>query len=97
MEPTQHEIKLLVAAAISVGIKNVFKSHVYQFGGRIYQQIVGGPIGLRMTAVVARIRMARWIRVVIAELKKAGLTVWVAVFYVDDVRIVCSSLPMGWK
>ena len=75
VEPSNYETKLLVAACIAVGVRHVFSSHVYSFTGKLFQQISGGAIGLRLTSVVTRIQMARWIRVVIYKLKIAGLTI----------------------
>ena len=75
IQPSEHDKKLLLEACLAVGVKETFQSHLYTFGGLIYQQLVGGAIGLRLTSVVARIRMARWVRVVIFHLKTAGVTI----------------------
>ena len=59
LEPSQHELKTPLTACICVAVKEVFRCHVYTFGGRLFQQQVGGAIGLRLTSVAAKIRMAR--------------------------------------
>ena len=54
-------------------------------------------MGLRLTSVEARMRMARWLRTVKHHLKKVGMKIWLCVYYVDDVRLVVSPLPLGWR
>ena len=56
------ERRLIVAKVLESACGIVMKNHVYTFGGRKYKQIKGGAIGLRLTGVVARIRMDRWAR-----------------------------------
>ena len=82
---------------MAVGIKKVLTSHVYTFNGRLYQQLLGGAIGLRLTSVIARARMNRWARIVKCSLEKMGLKIWLLVFYVDDVRLICSPIQMGYR
>ena len=97
LDPNTHEVKTLMAACLAIGVKECFRSHVYSFGGNLYQQVKGGTIGLRLTTVVAQLRMQRWLRRVKKHLQDAGLQVWLCCFYVDDVRLVVESLPLGWK
>ena len=59
IEPTSKQMKLLLAAVIAIAIKEVFSSHVYKFLGRVYLQLSGGAIGLRLMSISARIRIAR--------------------------------------
>ena len=90
----QVPLKLLKAAAICIGVNEAFRSHVYTIGGKIYQQKVGAAIGLRLTSVVALIRVSRWLRVVKNLLMKAGIRVYLAVFYVDDIRLIIEKVPI---
>ena len=53
---------------ISVGVKQVFSTHTYSFGGVTFLQLVRGAIGLRLTSVFAKIWMGRWLRLVRAHL-----------------------------
>ena len=46
--------KLLLAKVVKFAIVMVFKNHLYMFNGTTYIQLSGGPIGLRLTSVVAR-------------------------------------------
>ena len=97
MEPTDHQVKLLLAACLGVAVETVFTLHTYRFGGHIWQQLSGGPIGLRLTAVVARLRMARWMRELKETLGENGVEILLAGFYVDDVRMVTTVIPPGLR
>ena len=68
---------------------------MYSFAGKLFRQLVGGGIGLRLTGVVAKLRMTRWARRVRLSLEIAGITVWSILFYIDDVRVICSGIPTG--
>ena len=89
---SEPEKRLLLAKAIKIAIITVFKNHVYQFGGRKFQQTSGGPIGLRLTSLVARIVMDRWALSFLGKVDRAGMKVWAMIKYVDDVNIVVDML-----
>ena len=94
-EPGPEQLRLLLAACIGVAVETVFKLHVYRFGGSLWEQVTGGPIGLRLTAVVAKIRMIRWMRDLKNILRDNGVDPMLAGFYVDDVRTVTPVIPPG--
>ena len=54
--------KHLLAACLSVGVKQVFNFHVYTFAGLPYLHMVGGEIGLRLTSIYARMIIAKCVR-----------------------------------
>ena len=60
VELTELERKLLVGEVLKIGVQTMFETHLYSFGGRVYRQRVGGPIGLRSTCALARVIMALW-------------------------------------
>ena len=45
----------MLALAYAEGVRVVFKGHTYNFGDKFYLQLEGGPIGLRLTAMIARL------------------------------------------
>ena len=51
---------LLMGLAMERAIVFFFENFVYTFGGQIYLQIGGGPIGARLTMAVARLIMQDW-------------------------------------
>ena len=50
---TDTQKRQLLARAVKTAVKLVFANHVYQFCGVLYLQLAGGPIGLRLTSIVA--------------------------------------------
>ena len=57
----QEKMKLL-AKFVELSVIEVFGAHVYEFGGRIYVQKDGGPIGLSLSGAIGRTTMAVWDR-----------------------------------
>ena len=94
---TKAEQRRVIAKAVKVAIMCVFSNHVYQFGGKKYKQVAGGPIGLRLTSLVARIVMDRWALAFLDKLAVAGMKIWAMVKYVDDVNVVVDMLDLGTK
>ena len=41
--------------------------------------------------------MARWVRLVRAQLESTGVRVWLVIFYVDDVRVLTTPIPKCWR
>ena len=57
MRLTKAEKRLLIAMVIKLATVAMFKNHFYGFGQKIFQQLEGGPIGLRGTCSIARLVM----------------------------------------
>ena len=89
----------LLSRAVKTAVKTIFAHHVYQFCGVYYVQVAGGPIGLRLTSVVARIVMDRWSIIFLTNLDRAKWKIWAMIKYVDDVNLVVEmkDLDMIWK
>ena len=49
--------KKLITAVLKVATQTMFRKHYYNFGGKMYRQSQGGPIGLRGTCVIAHFIM----------------------------------------
>ena len=58
--------------AVTVCMKN----HVYQHGGFFYKQEKGMPIGLRLSGVVAELRMCDWVVTADKMLEENEVEVW---------------------
>ena len=84
------EKRLLLSRVVRTVVKVVFANHVYQFAGVLYIQLVGGPIGLKLTSLVARIVMDKWSKSFSIKLELAGWRVWARMKYVDDINLVVS-------
>ena len=89
--------KLLLAAVMEVAVRTVFETHVYEFGGLIYHQQQGGPIGLRATGAFSKIVMGDWDLKLVQALRKCGLTKEETARYVDDVRVWMHPIQYGWR
>ena len=94
-DPGPVQLRLLLAACLGIAVETIFRLHTYRFGGSLWEQVSGGPIGLRVTAVVAKIRMIRWMRELKDTLTTNGVDPMLAGFYVDDVRLVTPQIPPG--
>ena len=96
---TNIQKKLLLSRAVKTAVKTIFRHHVYQFDGVYYIQLAGGPIGLRLTSVVAQIVMDRWSLLFLAKLDNTGWKIWAMMKYVDDVNLVIEMMDhsVGWK
>ena len=86
-EATDLEKRKLFAACLEIGVRQAFALHLYQFGGRVYHQRDGGPIGMRLAGSVARIVMAEWGSRFMKKMEENNIKVWLAACYVDDVRL----------
>ena len=75
----------------------MFQNHFYTFGGKIFHQVQGGPIGLRGTCAIARVIMQlfddKWGR----RLENLGIRAWLRIRYVDDTRAILQPIKAGWR
>ena len=82
---------------VSLATRAMFRNHFYKFGGVMYHQSKGGPIGLRGTCAVARLVMQmfddKWGKI----LDSLGLTRWLSFRYVDDSRTLLPPIKAGWR
>ena len=95
--PNKFEVKQLLAACLEQGIIALFSNNIYTFGGKFYRQASGGPIGYRVTGATAQIRVADWMAKMAQILSDNHLKIWMEGSYVDDVRLVVSHFPQGWR
>ena len=59
-DPTDLQKRMIIARCCEVGVRMVFENFTYKFGGVVYKQSEGGPIGARLTMSAARIVMMDW-------------------------------------
>ena len=53
-------VRLIMGIVAQIGIRTVFENFTYTFGGHIYKQMAGGPIGGRLTMCCALLVM-EWV------------------------------------
>ena len=59
-EVSKEQKKEIVARVVEIAIRTVFENFCYDFGGRTFLQLFGGPIGARLTMACARVVMTEW-------------------------------------
>ena len=57
---TEWERRQIVARTAEIGVRAIFEHFTYRWGGEVYRQSSGGPIGSRLTMAVSRVLMGRW-------------------------------------
>ena len=73
-----------MSKVIEIGIRTTFRNHVYQWGGEFYVQREGGPIGLKLTGVVAKLRMIRWMGKFNNLVRENKIKSYMNIVFVDD-------------
>ena len=94
---TTLEKRMAVAQVVAIGVKTMFRTHVYTFGGKLFHQKRGGPIGLRGTGAVARVVMAMCDTKVKAKMDNNTIKTMVDARYMDDVRNQLMPIRSGWR
>ena len=94
---TEKEKNKIMAVVIKIITETMFRTHVYTFGGKVFRQSNGGPIGLRSTCSVARLVMKIWDNKWLARLSKMMVKIEAATRYMDDGRTALHPLRHGWR
>ena len=74
----------MLAKFVELSVVEVFEAHVYEYGGRIFVQSDGGPIGLSLSGAIGRTTMAVWDGEVGRLCKENGIVMRFRRRYVDD-------------
>ena len=81
--------------AMEVAINFFFRNFTYKFGGEIFVQMFGGPIGARITMAVSRLVMQEWKERYDEILKRSNIHEYLKGLYVDDGRSFQRKLMWG--
>ena len=84
--PTLEQKKSIFAMAVAYGCKMVITNHVYTVGDEFFLQSRGGPIGLELTGILARVVMMDWDRRYLKAVSDAGIVMMMLGWYVDDIN-----------
>ena len=95
-DPTQYEMKALLAAETAIGVQACFDLHTYQFGGAIYHQQGGSPIGVDLSGDVAELEVVDWTIMLMDVLKENNVITDEDFIFVDDVREIMPPINRGW-
>jgi hypothetical protein len=85
-KPTEEQKKILLSRMAEIGVRVLWSNFTYEFGGEIFLQMEGGPIGARVTMAASRLVMQEWAEGFREILDKSGVTVDSQNGYVDDAR-----------
>ena len=69
-----------------IAVRTVWTNFCYEFGGEIYLQMEGGPIGARITMAASRLVMQEWAEGYRDILDRSEVTTYSHDGYVDDAR-----------
>ena len=94
-EVNREQLLEIIGRCVEIAIRVVFENFTYNFGGRIYLQREGGPIGARLTMACSRVVMIDWGDQYMMILKEFRLTVTLFKIYVDDVRQATTVVEDG--
>ena len=86
----------ILARVIQIMVLILMTTHSYRFGGKLYKQKTGAPIGLRASACLAKILMAEWDMVWAKTQQQFRLKVQLLYRYVDDIRVYLFPINLGW-
>ena len=93
--PTQLQKKIMIARAMEIVVKTIMSNHLYQFDGKVYKQAEGGPIGMEVTGVLARLVMLWWDQEFLRKLGQLGVSLEFYLRYVDDSNLSAWFLSPG--
>ena len=95
----KQEKGMVIEKMMEIIVRTTFNTHVYRWGGKIYRQKKGGPIGLRASGTVANVTMEVWIKSLEKKLSDAGCEIFLLRKYVDDVIIIMRNMQVGarWR
>ena len=97
VEPTEMERLEIAGRVAEIGTRACFELFTYKFGGEIFHQRSGGPIGARVTMCAARLVMQDWGGQVHRSLQLAKVEIGLLSGYVDDVRLGSTALRLGMR
>ena len=96
-EVNREQYMEIIGRCAEIAVRTVFENFTYNFGGKIYLQREGGPIGNRLTMACARVVMQEWGDHYLNILKEARLLITLFKIYVDDVRQITTMLRKGTR
>ena len=87
--------RTLLAEAIMIVLELILQNHIYQFNNVIRKQKEGGPIGLDLTGVIAKIFMGWWDEQLLLKLQENRMVIKMYKRYVDDINMCVSCAIPG--
>ena len=96
-QPDERARRIMLREALRVVLTVIMKNHLYTFDNEIRKQTKGGPIGLKLTGVLAQIFMMWWDKEFAARLDEMSVVVRMNKRYVDDINLAVQATPPGMR
>ena len=96
-QPDERARRIMLREALRVVLTVIMKNHLYTFDNEIRKQTKGGPIGLKLTGVLAQIFMMWWGKEFAARLDEMSVVVRMNKRYVDDINLAVQATPPGMR
>ena len=96
-QPDERARRIMLREALTVALTVIMKNHVYTFDNEIRKQTKGGPIGLKLTGVLAQSFMIWWDKEFAARLDEMSVVVRMNKRYVDDINLAVQATPPGLR
>ena len=96
-QPTKQQQRQIISRCCEIAVRILFEHFSYKFGTTWYQQSSGGPIGMRITMVVARLVMSDWGEKYKMVLVNSGIPPDLLGGYVDDGRQESGVISIGME
>ena len=97
--PNKEEQRLMLALILEITILAVMGKHMYSFNGDVRLQLVGGPIGLKLSGVLAKVYMLYWSRhfqnIITRVTRNRNCMLYLCKLYVDDNNLAMEELEPG--
>jgi hypothetical protein len=94
-EPSDEEKRRIMGKVMKILTETLMGSHTYRFDGKVYRHEDGGPIGLEVTQVIARVVMLMWDKMAKKLFAELGMKIIMYERYVDDVNCTVIAKPEG--
>ena len=95
--PGEEVLKEMIAMVAQIGIRILWGTYCYNFGGKTFLQGEGGPIGQRPTMAASRLVMEEFFSQYRRVLEKAEVKIMMMKVYVDDGRQLTTLLRKGMR
>ena len=97
VQPDGHMRRIMLREALRVVLTVIMKNHVFTFDNEIRKQTKGGPIGLKLTGVLAQVFMMWWDKEFAARLDEMAIILKMNKRYVDDINMAIQATPLGMR
>ena len=96
-KPDKQKVRQMFTEAMKIALLFIMENHVYTFDNEMKLQSKGGPIGLKLTGILAQVFMVWWDGEFKRKMENVGLRLWLYKRYVDDIDSIMSVPKAGLR